>query len=120
MAVWTLFPLLLIPVMKALKLDDRYVPLIVAYNWTGVIVYGLSLVTTLLYFLDASLVPSLTLAFWIVAALYRWFAFKCALNVGWLIPLVIVTIDEVLRAFVVRGLLNLFGDIPTMAAILGQ
>lgn len=119
-AVWTLFPLIMVPVMKALKLDEAYVPLIVAYNWSGVIVFGLSLVTTLLYFLDTSLGPSLTLAFRIVAALYRWFVTKSAIKAGWLIPLVIVVIDEVLRTFVARGLFGLLGHIPTIASMSGQ
>ena len=119
-ASWILFPLIMIPVMKALRLSEAYVPLIVAYNWSSVIVYGLALVTTLLYFLDTSLVASLTLAFWIVALLYLWFVVKSAINVGWLIPFVIVVIDQVLQTFVERGLLSLFGEVPTMAALLGQ
>jgi hypothetical protein len=119
-AVWTLFPLIMVPVMKALKLEKAYIPLIVAYNWSGVIVFGLALVTTLLYFLDNSLGPSLTLAFRIVAALYRWFVVKSAIKMGWLIPLVVIVIDEVLRTFVERGLFSLFGPIPTIASMMAQ
>jgi len=117
---WVLFPLIMIPVLLALQLDKAYTPLIVAYNWAKVIVYGLSLVTALLFYTDTSLTITLTLAFRIVSMLYRWFVAKVALQSGILIPFVIVVIDEVIGAFLSRGLLHLFGQIPTVAALHAQ
>ncbi len=76
-----------------------YIPLIVAYNWSCVIMYGLALVTTLLYPSDNSLGPSLSLAFRIVSALYRWFVAKWRSMRAWLIPLVVMVMDEVLGRF---------------------
>jgi hypothetical protein len=112
---WVLFPIVMVPVLLALRLEEAYVPLIVAYNWAAVIVYGLDLVTTLLAFADPRLVVSLFLAFHVVSMLYRWFVAKVALNAGVLIPLVLIVIAEVLDTFMARGLLKIFGPLPLVA-----
>ena len=111
---WIALPIVLIPVMIALDLRHAYVPFVIAYNWATVITYGLALVTVLLYQTDNSIGASLSLAFWIVSCLYRWFVAKVALNAGILIPIVIVVMDEVLSVLISRGLFQLFGDIPTV------
>ncbi len=112
---WVLFPIILVPVLLALRLDEAYVPLIVAYNWSLVIVYGLDLVTTLLAYADPRLVLSLFLAFQVVSALYRWFVAKVALNSGLLVPFVVIMISEVLDTFLARGLTSVFGPLPLVS-----
>jgi hypothetical protein len=112
---WVLFPIVMVPVLLALKLDEAFIRLIVAYNWASVIVYGLALVTTLLVYADPRLAGSLFLAFHVVSVFYRWFVAKAALEAGVLIPLVVIVIAEVLSTFVTRGLSNVFGAIPMVA-----
>jgi hypothetical protein len=112
---WVLFPIILVPVLLALRLDEAYVPLIVAYNWSLVIVYGLDLVTTLLAYADPRLVLSLFLAFQVVSALYRWFVAKVALDSGLLVPFVVIMISEVLDTFLARGLTSVFGPLPLVS-----
>lgn len=112
---WVLFPIILVPVLLALRLDEVYVPLIVAYNWSLVIVYGLDLVTTLLAYADPRLVLSLFLAFQVVSALYRWFVAKVALDSGLLVPFVVIMISEVLDTFLARGLTSVFGPLPLVS-----
>jgi len=111
---WIALPIVMIPVVIVLELRQAYVPFVIAYNWATVITYGLALVTVLLFYADNSIGASLSLAFWVVSCLYRWFVAKVALDAGILIPLVVVVMDEVLSALISRGLFHLLGDIPTI------
>jgi hypothetical protein len=111
---WIALPIVMVPVVIALELRPVYVPFVITYNWATFITYGLALVTVLLYQADNSIGASLSLAFWMVSCLYRWFVAKVALNAGILIPIVVVMMDEVLSALISRGLFHLFGNIPTI------
>jgi hypothetical protein len=111
---WIALPLVMIPVVIALELRSAYIPFVVTYNWTSVITYGLALVTVLLFHADNTIGASLSLAFWVVSCLYRWFVAKVALNAGILIPIVVVVLDQVLATLISRGLVHLFGDIPSL------
>ena len=111
---WIALPIVMIPVVIVLELRQVYIPFVITYNWATFITYGLALVTVLLFHADNSIGASLSLAFWMVSCLYRWFVAKVALNAGILIPIVVVVMDEVLSALISRGLFHLFGDIPSI------
>jgi hypothetical protein len=111
---WIALPIVMIPVVIVLELRPVYMPFVVTYNWTSVITYGLALVTVLLFHADNTIGASLSLAFWVVSCLYRWFVAKVALNAGILIPIVVVVLDQVLATLISRGLVHLFGDIPSL------
>lgn len=83
-AIWLAFPLLLIPMCRVLSLGSRYVPYIVAYNWSQVVL--LMCLWLPLSILLASGLPGraisniLIIAGFAAAYYYLWFITRTALQ----------------------------------------
>lgn len=105
---WVLFPLAMIGLVRLLKITDRYVPYIIAYNWANVIVVLLGLVPLLLY-MTGLLDPRAGLAAMavlrIVIMVYLWFIARTALGVPGFTAAGLVAID-VLLSILMEGLLD--------------
>ncbi|WP_417320008.1 hypothetical protein [Emcibacter sp.] len=74
--------------LRYMKLDANYAPMIIAYNWSTVIIYAISLPLSLIIVggtigQDVGVLVSLLIAGYIY--LYRWFVFRESLRIsGWL------------------------------------
>ena len=102
-AGWIAFPLAAIPLTRLLGLATRYVPLIVANNWSAVIQVALY---TAVVVLGAILPPELrTLALFtatIMVLVYQWFVIRTSLATTGLIAFALVVIDVLLSITVSR------------------
>lgn len=93
---WLAFPVLMIFIARLLDLGSRYVPYIVAYNWTALVaVVPLSLP---LIFYGYDLIPALVALVLSILGLgivmrYRWFVAVTALGVGGWTAFGLVVID---------------------------
>jgi hypothetical protein len=96
---WAVFPLAAIPITRLLSLSDRYVPLIVAYNWISVpqvvlfLVVGLAGGRTADPSAAAMLLEMGAVAYILV---YQWFVVRAALQTNALTAAAIVILDIVL------------------------
>lgn len=108
-ANWLAFPLIAALLTRLLGLGSRYVPLIVATNWSTVIqvtlLVGALLVATFAPFDIRT--PLLTIAL-VLVLVYQWFVIRTALQAGGGIALGLVVID-----LIVSRLINLGADMLT-------
>ncbi len=100
---WVAFPLAAIPLTRLLGLSGRYVPLIVANNWSAVI--QVALYTAVVVF--GALLPAemRTLALFtatIMVLVYQWFVIRTALATTGLTAFGLVVIDVLLSITVSR------------------
>lgn len=103
---WLAFPLAMVPIARLLDVRDRYVPFIVAFNWSNIIVVVIQAIPFGLFalgWLSAPSVQSGTLAAIIMVSVYRWYIARVALNVPAHTALGLVFID-LLLAILVAGL----------------
>jgi hypothetical protein len=105
LANWLAFPIALIFIVRLIKAGDRYVPFIIAYNWTACVVVFVSFVPQLLY-LAGVLPMAVVIAFYIpiliFAAAYEWLVAREALGISALTAAGIVLIDYLLSSLVGR------------------
>jgi hypothetical protein len=102
---WTAFPLAAIPLTRLLGLSERYVPLIVANNWSTVIQVALyTLVVILGLILPASMRTTALLTATLTILVYQWFVIRSALITTGGIAAALVVIDLLLSVTVSRVL----------------
>lgn len=105
LAGWLAFPLAAIFLTRFLGLAGRYVPLIVAVNWTGLAQVGLYLAVVLAgLVLPAPLFRLGLLIAAMLALVYQWFVVRTALRTGSGTAFGLVLIDLLLGLAVSRGL----------------
>lgn len=78
---WVLFPIAAIFLTRMLGLSRRYVPLVVASNWAGVLqVALLAFVSFATEFLPVEIGDAVKLASFVAVLVYMWFVFRAALQ----------------------------------------
>ena len=100
---WLAFPLAAIPLTRLLGLCTRYVPLIVANNWSTVIQVALYTTVVLVgIILPAELRTTALFAATLVVLVYQWFVIRTALATTGVIALGLVVIDVLLSITISR------------------
>jgi hypothetical protein len=93
---WIAFPIAMIGFVRLMGLQRRYVPFVVAYNWTSVVAVGILSVPSLLRVVGLA-TPSLALlfaaGFGIIVAHYRWFMARAVLGISGGLAAVVVAYD---------------------------
>lgn len=107
LANWIAFPLAMIFLTRILDVGPRYVPFIVAYNWTSCVIFALTIIPTTLYL--SGLVPivaasSLSIPVVVLAIVYRFKVAREALDISGLNAAGIVIFDLLLSLLI--GLAN--------------
>jgi hypothetical protein len=99
---WIAFPVAMIFFVRLMGLEQRYVPFVVAYNWTSVVAAGILALPSLFRVVGLA-TPALAfvfaIGFGVIVAHYRWFMARAALGVSGGLAAVVVAYD-----FVVTGL----------------
>jgi hypothetical protein len=110
---WALFPVLMIGLARLLKGTARYVPYMVAYNWSGVVASLIGLTPLLLYAIGVfgtetaiAAIQGIQLIVWI----YLWFIARTALGVGWAMAIGLVLIDVLSTNLFDHALAFLLGE----------
>ena len=103
---WIAFPLAMIFITRIIGAGPRYVPFIVAYNWTACVIFALTVIPPLLYL--SGLVPvaaasALSLPVILLAIAYRFKVAREALQVSGLNAAGIVLFDLLLSLFIVMA-----------------
>ncbi len=101
---WIAFPLAMIFLTRILGAGPRYVPFIVAYNWTSCVVFALSIIPPVLYL--SGVIPivaasSLSIPIILFAIAYRFKVAREALDITGLNAAGIVLFDLLLSLFIV-------------------
>ncbi len=103
-SAWVVFPVVMVAVTRLLQVGERFIPFVVAYNWSTVIVMAVVVPTQLLadWSLDAgsSDMPAALVAFMVMAAMaailfYQWFVARTALGVNAIQATAVVVLDLV-------------------------
>lgn len=100
---WALFLVAMVFVTRLLGLTARYVPFVIAYNWSSVLIMAAFVPPVLLLQLgvigENGLIV-LSLAVTLIALYYRWFVARTALETTGMIAAALVAADVVLSLFV--------------------
>jgi len=102
---WVAFPLLILPVARQLRREDRFLPFMVAYNWSQIpqtalfVLVGLNGATGLL---PSSGLPFAGLLAAIAALVYEWYIARVALSVTGAQATLVVIIDLLLSTILGR------------------
>jgi hypothetical protein len=97
---WLLFPVAMIFLLRYLGLGQRYATLIIAHNWSTVVIWLLHLPTFLLYtagIISSSLAFDLGLVTFGFTLYYRFYIVQTALGATWLLAAGIAMIDLLLQ-----------------------
>jgi hypothetical protein len=97
---WLLFPVAMIFLLRYLDLAQRYSALIIAHNWTTVVIWLFHLPTFLLYtagIISSSLAFDLNLITFGFTLYYRFYIVQTALRTTWLLAAGIAMIDLLLQ-----------------------
>lgn len=97
---WLLFPVAMIFLLRYLDLGQRYATLIIAHNWSTVVIWLLHLPTFLLYaagIISSSLAFDLGLITFGFTLYYRFYIVQTALGTTWLLAAGIAMIDLLLQ-----------------------
>jgi len=103
LASWIVFPLAMIFLTRLLGVGERYVPFIVAYNWTSCIVFALTAIPSLLFLLGVVPIAGAVVLYYPVvlfAIAYHWKVAYEGLNISALNAAGIVLFDFVLSLFI--------------------
>ena len=98
-AGWTVFPIIMIPVVVLMKWTDRYVHYIVAYNWSSVIMIALMLPVSLISQAfrhgqtGVTAIDALYFTVFLVTLGYSWFIARTALRIEPFTAVAIVLLD---------------------------
>jgi hypothetical protein len=106
LASWLTFPLLMIVVVRLIGATARYVPFIVAYNWTSCIVLAATVVPYALYFTGILSLAGILALYYPIAIytlVYRWGIARDGLQISGLTAMGIVILDFLLSIFVALG-----------------
>lgn len=93
------FPLAMVGIARILKVTGRYVPYVIAYNWSSVIVVTLRLLPLALFasgLLGAGAAATPIFVTFLVVLIYRWYLARVALGVGGATAFALVLIDLML------------------------
>ena len=103
-SAWVVFPVVMVAVTRLLQVSRRFIPFIIAYNWSTVVVMAVVVPTQLLadWSLDAGTAdtPAALVAFMAMAAMaailfYQWFVARTALGVNGIQAAAVVVLDLV-------------------------
>jgi hypothetical protein len=103
LASWIVFPLAMIFMTRLLGVGERYVPFIVAYNWTSCIVFALTAIPSLLFLLGVVPISGAIVLYYPVvlfAIVYHWKVAYEGLGISGLNAAGIVVFDLVLSLFI--------------------
>jgi hypothetical protein len=104
---WTIFPVVMIFVLRFLGLANRYAPLIIAHNWGTIVVYLFNMPAFLLFaagFISADDAIGLNLITLIFTLYYRYYTAETALDAGWSIAASTALLGFVLQIYFALGL----------------
>ena len=102
---WIAFPMAAIPLTRLLGLSQRYVPLIVANNWSTVVQVALYTVVVIIgLVLPGSMRATALLTVTIMVLVYQWFVIRTALATTIGTAMALVVIDLLLSITVSRTL----------------
>ena len=103
---WLAFPLVMIAIVRLIGATTRYVPFIVAYNWTSCIVIAATVVPYALYLAGALSLAGILAFYYPIAMmtlLYRWRVAKDALQIPGMTAVGVVILEALLSIFVALG-----------------
>jgi hypothetical protein len=101
---WIAFPLAMIFITRLIGAGGRYVPFIVAYNWTSCVVFALTIIPPVLYLsglMPVALASSFSIPIILLAITYRFKVAREALDVSTLNAAGIVLFDLLLSLLIV-------------------
>ncbi len=105
-AGWAAFPIVAIFITRLLRLSQRYVPFIIAYNWAGVpqtLVYFPVIMIGAAHLAPPALAEFLLLAAFLYILAYQWFVTLTALVTTGLTAAGIVIVQVLIDALIQRG-----------------
>jgi hypothetical protein len=97
------FPIAMVGLARLLKLTGRYVPYVIAYNWSSVVVISLRLLPLVLYssgLLGAEAAATPIFASFLAVLIYRWYLARVVLGVGGPTAFALVLIDLMLMLLI--------------------
>jgi hypothetical protein len=101
-ASWLIFPLAMILIVRLLGATQRYVPLIVAYNWSYCVILLTTALPWLLYLAGIASVTGAAFLFvfvWVFALVYRWIVAREGLQTNGMTAAGIAIFDYLLGLF---------------------
>jgi hypothetical protein len=101
---WIAFPLAMIFITRILGAGPRYVPFIVAYNWTSCVIFALTVIPPVFYLsgvLPIAAASFLSIPVIVLAIAYRFIVAREALDIPGLTAAGIVLFDLLLSLFIV-------------------
>ena len=104
---WTIFPLVMILVLRFLGLAHRYAPLIIAHNWGTIVVYLFNMPAFLLFaagIISADDAIGLNLITLVLTLYYRYYTAETALDAGWSVAASTALLGFVLQVYFALGL----------------
>ncbi len=105
-AGWAAFPIVAIFITRLLRLSQRYVPFIIAYNWANVpqmLVFFLVFMIGAAHLAPPALAEFLLLAAFLYILVYQWFVTLTALETTGLTAAGIVIVQVLIDALIQRG-----------------
>ncbi len=100
---WILFPLAMVFLARLLGAGQRYVPFIVAFNWTSCVLFALSAIPSLLYLVGVVPISGAIVLYYPVvlfAIVYHWKVAHEGLDISGLNAAGIVLFDIILSLFI--------------------
>lgn len=97
------FPLAMIGLARLLKVTGRYVPYVIAYNWSSVVVVTLRLLPLILFssgLIGAEAVTIPVFVSLVAVMIYRWYLARVALGVSGATAIALVLIDLLLMLLI--------------------
>lgn len=105
-AMWAVFPIVMLWATRIINVQDKYIPFVVAYNWSAVAVLTIQLPPFALYYFGlvgivGAIAPLLSIM--LVIMIYRWYVVYAALNLPAMACLGFVTLDFVISVIIQIG-----------------
>jgi hypothetical protein len=110
-ASWLILPIVMIGIVRLLGTTSRYVPFVVAYNWTGFVILIASASAYFLYLTGivplSIFVSGIFPTLWLFGMIYRWRVARDALQTSNLNALGVAVLDFVIALLVVNAIAEL-------------
>ncbi len=105
-ALWAAFPIVMLWATRIINIQNRYIPFVVAYNWSAVAVMTIQLPPFALYYFDmvgivGAIAPLLSIL--LVIMIYRWYVAYSALGLPAVACLGFVILDFVISVIIQLG-----------------
>ena len=102
-ALWAAFPIVMLWATRIINLQSRYIPFVVAYNWSAVAVMTIQLPPFALYYFDVvgivgAIAPLLSIL--LVIMIYRWYVAYSALGLPAIACFGFVVLDFVISIII--------------------